>query len=209
MSDLPQPTLLEIASGNEKAFAQLYEHFSVQLLRFAKSLLRNNECAEEAVEDVFIGVWRNRTTIAEVENIAVYLYVATKNKCLTILSQKAKELISAPYEFLDVQIEDQSNPYTIMASDEAFARMKKAINTLPPKCKMIFKLVREDGLKYKEVAQILNISVNTIDVHMAIAVKRICAAMEIEKTKSRTKPHPLSVKEIKKIHFPLVDIFKM
>jgi len=48
---------------------------------------------------------------------------------------------------------------------------------------MIFKLVREDGLKYREVAQILNISVNTIDVQMAIAVKRICSALGIEKVK--------------------------
>jgi len=60
-------------------------------------------------------------------------------------------------------------------------RMHKAIDALPPRCKMIFKLIREDGLKYKEVAQILNISVNTIDVQMAIAVKRICTALKLHK----------------------------
>jgi RNA polymerase sigma-70 factor (ECF subfamily) len=61
--------------------------------------------------------------------------------------------------------------------------MQKAVDDLPPRCKMIFKLVREDGLKYKEVAQILTISVNTIDVQMAIAVKRICTALQLEKPK--------------------------
>ena len=57
---------------------------------------------------------------------------------------------------------------------------------------MIFKLVREDGLKYKEVAQILNISVNTIDAQMAIAVKRICTALQLEKPKRNFAPvaHP-------------------
>jgi RNA polymerase sigma-70 factor (ECF subfamily) len=60
-------------------------------------------------------------------------------------------------------------------------RMQQAVETLPPRCKMIFKLIREDGLKYKEVSEILNISVNTIDVQMAIAVKKICTALHIQK----------------------------
>jgi RNA polymerase sigma factor (sigma-70 family) len=59
-------------------------------------------------------------------------------------------------------------------------RMREAIESLPPRCKLIFKLVREDGLKYKEVAEILNISVNTIDVQMAIAVKKICTSLQIQ-----------------------------
>jgi RNA polymerase sigma-70 factor (ECF subfamily) len=54
------------------------------------------------------------------------------------------------------------------------------VEALPPRCKMIFKLVREDGLKYKEIAEILNISINTIDAQMAIAVKRITVAIETQ-----------------------------
>ena len=65
--------------------------------------------------------------------------------------------------------------------EEMMTRMRQAIESLPPRCKIIFKLIREDGLKYKEVAEILNISVNTIDVQMAIAVKKICMALHIEK----------------------------
>jgi RNA polymerase sigma factor (sigma-70 family) len=61
-------------------------------------------------------------------------------------------------------------------------RMREAIESLPPRCKLIFKLIREDGLKYKEVAEILNISVNTIDVQMAIAVKKICTSLRIEQS---------------------------
>jgi RNA polymerase sigma-70 factor (ECF subfamily) len=58
-----------------------------------------------------------------------------------------------------------------MITSEMIARMQRVIENLPPRCKTIFKLIREDGLKYKEVAEILNISVNTIDAQMAIAVK--------------------------------------
>jgi RNA polymerase sigma factor (sigma-70 family) len=67
----------------------------------------------------------------------------------------------------------------MMITVEMMTRMREAIESLPPRCKLIFKLVREDGLKYKEVAEILNISVNTIDVQMAIAVKKICTSLQI------------------------------
>jgi RNA polymerase sigma-70 factor (ECF subfamily) len=62
---------------------------------------------------------------------------------------------------------------------------------------MIFKLIREDGLKYKEVGDILNISVNTIDAQMAIAVKKICTALQIKKP-SGTPQHPFSFAAVKK-----------
>ena len=59
-----------------------------------------------------------------------------------------------------------------------YKKIQQTVDALPPRCKMIFKLVREDGLRYKEIAEILNITVNTIDVQMAIAVKRIAGALE-------------------------------
>jgi DNA-directed RNA polymerase specialized sigma24 family protein len=67
-----------------------------------------------------------------------------------------------------------------MITSEMMANMQHAIDDLPPRCKMIFKLIREDGLKYKEVSDILNISVNTIDAQMAIAVRKICTALHIK-----------------------------
>ena len=60
-----------------------------------------------------------------------------------------------------------------MITAEIMKKIREAVNDLPPRCKMIFKLVREDGLRYKEVADILNVSVNTVDAQMVIAVKRI------------------------------------
>ena len=91
-------------------------------------------------------------------------------------------MIAAPFDYLDTSIDEfAADPYDLMITSEMMASMHQAIEALPPRCKMIFKLIREDGLKYKEVAEILNISVNTIDVQMAIAVKKICTALHIEK----------------------------
>ncbi|RYY52721.1 MAG: sigma-70 family RNA polymerase sigma factor, partial [Chitinophagaceae bacterium] len=72
-----------------------------------------------------------------------------------------------------------ADPYELMITTEMMKKMQDAIDGLPPRCKMIFKLVREDGLRYREVSEVLNISINTIDAQMAIAVKRICLALDI------------------------------
>ena len=171
-----------VADGDEAAFTQLYLHFGRKLILFGISLIRSKEMAEELVEDVFVKLWTNQKKITEIENITVYLYVAVKNRALNALSQKAKELIATPFDYLDTTIDELSaDPYDLMITSEMMDRMHQVIATLPPRCKMIFKLIREDGLKYKEVAEILNISVNTIDAQMAIAVKRICTALHIER----------------------------
>jgi RNA polymerase sigma-70 factor (ECF subfamily) len=173
---------LRVARDDENAFTQLYLHFGKKLILFGVSLVRSREIAEELVEDVFVKLWANRQHITEIDNITVYLYVAVKNTALNKLSQKAKELISAPFDYLDTRLDEfAANPYDLMITSEMMGRMHEVIETLPPRCKMIFKLIREDGLKYKEVSEILNISVNTIDAQMAIAVRKICMALHIER----------------------------
>lgn len=171
-----------VASGDETAFTQLYLHYGKKLIHFAVSLVRSREIAEELVEDVFVRLWANRARIQDIDNLTVYLYVSVKNKALNALSHKAHELVAAPFDYLDTTVDEfATDPYDLMITAEMMNRMRKAIESLPPRCKIIFKLIRENGLKYKEVAEILNISVNTIDVQMAIAVKKICTALQIEK----------------------------
>jgi RNA polymerase sigma-70 factor (family 1) len=179
---------IRVARGDETAFTQLYLHFGKKLILFGVSLVRSREIAEELVEDVFVKLWANRQNITAIENIRVYLYVAVKNKALNKLSQKATELIAAPFDYLDTTLDEfAASPYDLMITSEMMERMHQVIETLPPRCKMIFKLIREDGLRYKEVAEILNISINTIDAQMAIAVRKICQALHIEKP-GKTQP---------------------
>jgi RNA polymerase sigma-70 factor (family 1) len=173
---------LKIVAGDEAALAELYQLFHKRLHQFSRVITRSDEIAKEVVNDVFVKLWSNRDKINEIENLTVYLYVSVKNRSLNELSRRAKELLNTPFDYFDIELEEAaSNPHELMVTAEIMHRMQKAIDSLPPRCKMIFKLIREDGLKYKEVSQILNISVNTIDVQMAIAVKRICIALQIEK----------------------------
>jgi len=178
------------------AFTQLYLRFGKKLIHFSLSLVRSRELAEELVEDVFVKLWANRFHINEIENLTVYLYVAVKNRSLNTLSEKSRELITKPFDYLDTPLDEfAADPYDLMITSEMMASMQQAIEELPPRCKMIFKLIREDGLRYKEVADILNISVNTIDVQMAIAVKKICTALHIENPSKLRQRSPMSTEK--------------
>jgi RNA polymerase sigma-70 factor (family 1) len=172
-----------IYAGNEQCLAELYKLFSKRLHHFARVITRSAETAEEVVEDVFVKLWSNRASINEIENLTVYLYVSVKNRSLNAISKKAAELIRAPFDDLDIEAAQvATDPYNLLVTAEMMKRMQEAVDNLPPRCKMIFKLVREDGLKHREVAEILNISLNTVDVQMAIAIKKICTELKVERT---------------------------
>ena len=179
-----------IAKGQEQAFSQLYHLQGLKLIKFSSCIIHSREIAEEVVEDVFVNLWMNRARISEIQNLQVYLYIAVKNRSLNKISLKAKQLITEPFDGIKPEIEALSpDPYSLLITAEILNKMNKVIDGLPPRCKMIFKLVREDGLRYKEIAEILNISVNTIDVQMAIAVKRICIALGVERSSFKKPTH--------------------
>jgi RNA polymerase sigma-70 factor (family 1) len=180
-----------IAESDQQAFRILFDSYSSKLIEFAFSMVKLRDAATEIVDEVFVRIWQQRQRIVSIQNLKVYLYTATKNTALNYISKKAKEQVTEPFDFINIQIRDNESPEQQMITSEIFKKIKIAVNELPPRCKMIFKLIREDGLKYKEVAEILNVSVNTVDAQMVIAVKRIS-----EKLKSDFEwvPRPSSKK---------------
>lgn len=170
--------LQKVEAGDQLAFRELYHIYNTRLHYFAFALVKTREAAEEIVEDVFIRLWNQRSTITTINNLRIYLYTATKNTALNYLAKKAKENIVEPFDNIDITLQETGiSPEQIMITAETYKKIRQAVETLPPRCKMIFKLIREDGLRYKEVAEILNISINTIDAQMAIAIQRITEAV--------------------------------
>jgi RNA polymerase sigma-70 factor (family 1) len=177
----PPELLLQIAAGDQHAFRQVYLYFYKRLYQFALAIVKVRESSEEIVEDVFVRIWQQRAGLPAIQNLRVYLYTATKNTSLNYLSKKARESITEPFDHIHVGMNGSTiTPEQILLTAEMYRKVREAVDSLPPRCKMIFKLVREDGLRYKEIADILNISVNTIDVQMAIAVKKIATALRPE-----------------------------
>ncbi len=182
--------LTQISLGDQTSFRQLYHQFYKKLLQFAFVLTRNKEVAEELVEDVFIKFWKNRKNAENIRNVKIYIYSATKNTCLNYLSSKAYENITQPFDAINIELANPLSPDQILIYRETYTKIKSAIETLPPRCKMIFKLIREDGLKYKEVSEILNLSVSTIEAQMTIAIRRIAFIIkeDLEKTPVSSNP---------------------
>lgn len=165
--------MAKIAEGDQYSFRILFHHFAGRLLTFANSMLGSKDAATEVVDDVWVRIWKNRESLSQVDNIRIYLYTATKNSALNYLSRKAKAMITEPFNDITIQLSDEYSPEQQMITEEIFKKIHTAVQDLPPRCKMIFKLVREDGLKYREVAEILKISQNTVDAQMVIAVRKI------------------------------------
>ncbi|WP_342083647.1 RNA polymerase sigma-70 factor [Dyadobacter sp. OTU695] len=160
--------------NDQSAFRKLFLYLYDFLLACAYTILKNKEIAEEVVLDTFVNLWGNRGRLREVNNIQVYLYVSVKNLSLKSV---ARENRRCEINWEDLVNEGEAagtaSPEELLISNETVMQIERAIESLPPKCKVIFKMVREDGLKYKEIAQILDISVKTIDAQMAIATKKI------------------------------------
>lgn len=168
-----------IAEGDQAALKELYDHFACQLLELASAIIHSKEIAEEIVEDVFIKVWERRNKLSGIENLQWYLYVVTRNISLNYLRKiygKAHlniEEISLPH------YQVMPSPEDLMISGELLKKINFAINNLPPKCKMIFKLIKEDGLKYREVAALLNINIKTVENQMGIALKKLHQSIKV------------------------------
>ena len=135
--------------------------------------------SEEVVSDVFMNIWKGRKHLEEIDNLKTYLYISTKNISLKYLLKQHKQVAIA-IDALNIELESKDiHPEQMMITADMVNKISEAVNQLPPRCKLVYKFIKEDGLRYKEVAAILNISVKTIDNQLAIALKKIGTAINV------------------------------
>ncbi len=175
---------------DQKAYKELFTTLYSPLFLFAKSMVKSKESAEEIVSDVFIRIWEKRRDLEKIENLKVYLYVAIRNAALNHLQLQKRISINSLEEFHAEFTSIYFDPEQLLITADMIALIKRSIDQLPPKCKIIFKLVKEDGLKYREVAEILNLSVKTVENQVAIALQKIGNTVSFDVNKSI----PFSVK---------------
>jgi len=176
---------------DQPAYKELYTSFYPFLYPFAKTLVKTKESAEEVVSDVFIKIWERRKELEKIDNLKVYCYVTTRNMALNYLDKQRRNATNPIEEFQTEFTSVYFDPEQLLITADMLALIQQAIDQLPPKCKIIFKLTREDGLRYREVAEILNISVKTVENQLAIALFKIGSAVsfDIKKTVPAPQPH--------------------
>ena len=170
--------LQKIQEGDQLAFKEFYHSQFFKLYQFAYSFVHSKENAEEIGNDVFFALWQKRESLHTIQNIQVYLYVAVKNASLNYLR---KNNLQVPVSVDELNVDHfpmVANPELLLIQRELQQQVREAIEQLPPRCRLIFKLVKEDGLSYKEVATILDLSVKTIDSQLCLALKKLAIILQ-------------------------------
>ena len=164
-------------SDSQTAFKSIYLAYFQRLIRYVSFYISSEVETEEIVSDTLLAVWNNRHTLPEVTNFDSYIYAIAKNKVIDHYRIKRIDKVELEENHIDLFIYTATTPEEDLISKEDIERLNLAINALPPKCKMAFKLIREDKLKYKDAAVLLDISVKTLEEHIATAVRKLREAL--------------------------------
>jgi RNA polymerase sigma-70 factor (ECF subfamily) len=160
-----------------QAYHALYNLFFNNLHRFCFSFVKSSEAAEEIVSDVFIKLWQIRNKLPEIDNLKVYLYQIAKNFCLNYITRHFKNPVFSLNEMDLETVISLDNPEEMCISADIINTIQQTIRQLPPQCRLIFQMVKEDGMRYKEVAEILQLSVLTVRNQVAIATRKVAEAL--------------------------------
>ena len=165
--ELMDEILRLLRQGDKRGLELLFRQFYKPLVMYALKQLGCREEAEDVVQDVFVRLWECQRFEAIERNVRSYLYQSVYNRCMDVLEQNKGtrvELSDNALGFKDEEMPDDEDWNTRM--DEIYA----AVENLPPRTKAIFKAVVMDGKRYKEVADELEVSVNTIKTTLSRAV---------------------------------------
>ena len=148
----------EFARGGERAFRVLYDRYAVALRYFAAKYLNEDTMIDDVVQDAFVDLWEKRADYA----VKAYLYKAVRNDCLNLMRHQQVEDKYA--KRVVTEGEDSESFLDRILESEIFQTLSDVFNELPPACKEVYQMSL-DGKSHEEIAQTLNISVNTVKKH--------------------------------------------
>ncbi len=158
-----------IRNDDVKAFRELFETYYGLLCHYASRILNDDGLAEEEVQEFFVRFWEKRRMISVESSLRSYLYRSVHNQCINRLRrEKAALLRTGGYRETKELEEPQEESFI---SPELLLELERSIESLPEKRRAVFRLSREEGLTYKEIAEKLAISVKTVEAQMGLALK--------------------------------------
>lgn len=164
---------------SEPAFKTLYTSYCDRIMRYLVMYIQSPQIAEELVSDVFFTLWENRKQLPEVNNLDAYIYRIAKFRVLNYLRDNKTQTVDIDEVPIDLFAFTETTPEDDYISREQIEAVNKAIEQLPAKSKLAFKLVREDGMKYKDAAEHLGVSVKTLEAQLTFAMKKITKIFNI------------------------------
>lgn len=157
--------------SDHTAFELLFNAMYPELCRFCLKFVLVREVAEELVSDVFHSIWQNRERIV-VSSARAYLFIAVRNRGFDYL-RKTKRATWCDLEEASHIPGDLPDSHDMLAESELSLSIRRSVEALPRQCKTIFQMSREQGLKYREIASVLNISIKTVETQMGRALRHL------------------------------------
>ncbi|WFE86474.1 RNA polymerase sigma factor [Parabacteroides chongii] len=176
-----QAILEDLATkSSEPAFRSLYFSYSDRIMRYLVMYVKSSQIAEELVSDVFFALWENRKQLVEITNFDAYIYRIAKFRVLKYLRDNKTLTVDLDEVPIELFAFTETTPEDDYISRELIDAVNEAIEQLPTKSKLAFKLVREDGMKYKDAAEHLGISVKTLEAQLSYAMKKIAKIFNMD-----------------------------
>ncbi len=170
LSDFELLDLLK--SGHRNAFCEIYNRYWKKLFTVAANKTRHFEEAEEIVQDIFISLWNRRDTIEITTSLSAYLAVSVKYRVLKVLAKRNQYQKYADYSLNFIPGSSNSTE-EMLEFEELKSRLEILVSNLPEKCRLVYKLSREQGFSQKQIAQEYGISEKTVEAHIGKALKAL------------------------------------
>jgi RNA polymerase sigma-70 factor (ECF subfamily) len=167
----PNTNLLldEVAKGNESAFGELFNAYDIPLNVYILKITKSEPLTRELVQDVFLKIWMNRSSLTQIECFRSYLFVIARNltfDCLKQINRRKKR----EKEWINIAINHPSNQITESTTNISHEKIEAAVKLLPPQQKKVY-VFKKNGMKGTEIAKELNISEGTVKKHMVLAMR--------------------------------------
>jgi RNA polymerase sigma-70 factor (ECF subfamily) len=159
-----------IRQGDVKQFESLFRSSYVSLVRYARTILKDQDTAEEIVQDLFCRLWKDKEKIKIESSLNGYLFRSVHNKCLHFI-EHSRIVVKHAEEMSFRQQESPESPSDILNYKELQAKIASILEKLPERCGKIFYMNRFEGLKYNEIAEKLSVSVKTVEANMGRALR--------------------------------------
>jgi RNA polymerase sigma-70 factor (ECF subfamily) len=164
-------------AGNEKAYCALFDRYFYKLCHYTGKLIPDKSVSEEIVMDVMFSVWQKRDRLNTNGSLSAYLYKSVKNRLIDHLRKQILPTIS-----LDQTTAEPPSSFITdsrLLHKELECLYRSSLNRLPPQKKRIFTMSREEGSSYKEIADRLQLSKNTVENHMVAALRLLKDQMRV------------------------------
>jgi RNA polymerase sigma-70 factor (ECF subfamily) len=165
-----------IRKGDIRQFESLFRSSYASLVKYARTLIKDSDTAEEIVQDLFFRLWQNKEKIKIESSLNGYLFRSVHNSCLHYI-EHLKVIERHEQEMSFVQSDGPESPAEILQYKELQAKIARTIERLPERCGQIFCMNRFEGLKYSEIAEKLAVSVKTVEANMGRALKEFRKAL--------------------------------